>query len=97
MLWAGISGKTERIAEVTLAGNNSVLLKDRPPLMKIKGVQVVSVDGGSDGVTRIGAIVEDEFYGGGLSVPPGTVQNTRSWYFIQTNGEWKVAGEKASW
>jgi RNA polymerase sigma factor (sigma-70 family) len=100
MLWAGISGNAQRLGEVTVPGDNSVLLKDRPPLMKIKGVQIVSVDGSAEypaGVTRIGAIVEDEFYGGGLDKPPGTVQNIRSWYLVQTNGEWKVTGGKYSW
>jgi len=74
--------------------------------VRIKGVQIVSVDSGTVGpldggsgeaVTRIGAIVEDEFYGGGLDKPPGTVQNIRSWYLVQTNGEWKVTGGKYSW
>jgi hypothetical protein len=99
MLWAGITGNTQRLAEITVPGESSVSLRDRPPLMKIQGVQVVSVDGPKDGVgvTRVGAIVEEQFYGGGLNLPPGTVQNIRSWYLVQTNGEWKVAGDKASW
>src|SRR5437667_11978250 len=90
-------GDAQRLAEVTVPGGNSVLLRDRPPLMKIQGVQIVSVDGGADGITHIGAIVEEQFHGGGLAAPPGTVQNIRSWDLIQTNGEWKVTGEKASW
>ena len=97
MLWAGITGNAQRLAEVQIPGDHSTLLTDRPPLMKIKGVQIVSVDGGSDGLTRIGAIVEDEFYGGGLSSRPGTVQNVRSWDLIRTNDEWKVSGGKYSW
>jgi hypothetical protein len=97
MVWAGITGDAQRLAEVTIPGENSVLLRDRPPLMKIQGVQIVSVDGGADGITRIGAIVEEQFHGGGLTAPPGTVQNVRSWDLIQTNGGWKVTGEKASW
>jgi RNA polymerase sigma factor (sigma-70 family) len=97
MLWAGMTENAQRLAEVTIPGDKSVLLEDRPPLRKIKGVQIVSVDGGSSGVTRIGAIVEDEFYGGGLDKPPGTVQNIRSWYLIRTNGGWKVTGGEHSW
>jgi hypothetical protein len=60
--------------------------------MKRKGVQIVSVDGFGGGWTRIGAIVEDEFYGGGLDKPPGTVQGLRYWYLVQTDGEWKITG-----
>ena len=99
MLWAGMTGDTQRFAEVTIPGENFVLLKDRPPLVRIKGVQIVSVAGPANGVgvTRVGAIVEDEFYGGGLDRPPGTVQGIRFWYLIQTNGEWKVTGQKVSW
>jgi RNA polymerase sigma factor (sigma-70 family) len=97
MLWASMSGNTERLADATLPGESPGFLKDRPPLMKIKGVQIVTVDGRPDGVTRVGAIVEEEFYGGGLDKPPGTVQQIRSWYLVQTNGEWKVTGEKVSW
>lgn len=97
MLWAGITGNAQRLGEISIPGDNSVLLKDRPPLVRIKGVQIVSVEGASSGVTRIGAIVEEEFYGGGLDKPPGTVQNTSSWYLVQTNGEWKVTGGKYSW
>jgi RNA polymerase sigma factor (sigma-70 family) len=97
LLWAGITGDTQRLAEVTIPGENSLLLKDRPPLAKIKGVQIVSVDGNPNELTRVGAIVEDEFYGGGLDKPPGTVQGIRFWYLIQTNGEWKVTGQKVSW
>ena len=97
MLWASMTGNSDRLADTIVPGESPGLLRDRPPLVKIKGVQIVSVDGHPDGVTRIGAIVEDAFYGGGLDKPPGTVQNTRSWYLVQTNGEWKVTGEKASW
>lgn len=97
MLWAGMTGNTDRLADAIVPGESPGLLKDRPPLVKIKGVQIVSVDGYPDGVTRIGAIVEEEFYGVDLDKPPDTVQNTRSWYVVQTNGEWKVTGEKASW
>ena len=97
MLWAGITGNTQRLGQVTIPGENAVLLKDRPPLVKIKGVQIVSVDGQPDSVTRVGAIVEEEFYGGGLNAPPGTVQVIRFWYLVQTNGEWKVTEQKGPW
>lgn len=101
MLWAGISGDTQRLGEVTVQGEH-VSLKDRPPLMKIKGVQMVSVEGYPGAqtrgpLTRVGAIVEEEFYGGGLNAPPGTVQRMESWNIIQTNGEWKVTGQDVHW
>jgi RNA polymerase sigma factor (sigma-70 family) len=96
MLWAGINGDTQRLGEVTIQGEH-VSLKDRPPLMKIKGVQMVSVEGYPSGLTRVGAIVEEEFYGGGLNAPPGTVQRIDSWNIIQTNGEWKVTAQNVHW
>jgi hypothetical protein len=102
MLWAGINGDTQRLGEVTIQGEHDVSLKDRPPLMKIKGVQMVSVEGypgvpTRGALTRVGAIVEEEFYGGGLNTPPGTVQRIESWNIVQINGEWKVTGQTVHW
>ncbi|HTL59922.1 MAG TPA: sigma-70 family RNA polymerase sigma factor [Candidatus Limnocylindrales bacterium] len=95
MLWAGSTGNTQRLAEVTIPGEHSILPIEHPPIRTVKGVQIVSVEGNPTGVTRIGAIVEDVFYGGGLNAPPGTVQTTHSWYLVQTNGEWKCTGQQA--
>lgn len=53
--------------------------------------------GGDANLKQVGAIVEDEFYGSGLDKPHGTVQLMRFWYLVQTNGEWKVIGEKITW
>ena len=77
MFWAGINGDTQRLGEVTIPGENRISLKDRPPLMKIKGVQMVSVEGYPSELTRVGAIVEEEFYGGGLNAPPGNGSENR--------------------
>jgi RNA polymerase sigma factor (sigma-70 family) len=97
MLWAASSGDTQRLAEVIIPASNSVLLAEHPPIRTVKGVQIVSIDGHPNGVTRIGAIVEDKFYGGGLERPPGTVQDVRFWYLIQTNGEWRVTRQAVRW
>jgi hypothetical protein len=97
MLWAGITGNTRRLAEVTLPGERPALLKDRPPVVKIKGVQIVTVDGDGNGKTRVGAIVENEMLGAGPGMPPVTVQEIRFWHLLQTNGAWKVTERPGRW
>jgi RNA polymerase sigma factor (sigma-70 family) len=97
MLWAGFSGNTQRLAEVTLPGPNSLLPEQHPPIRKVKGVQIVTVEGYPNGMTRIGAIIEDLFYGAGIDGPPGIVQSLRFWSVAPSNDGWKVTRQDVKW